>query len=107
MASQISVDYNFFPGKQTGKGFYLLAGLGLARASLEVSGATAAASASTTVHKTTLYPEAGLGYESTRHLGLELLYKGIRYHDVGLEVGGESVGYSFSGAVQAPLVIRF
>jgi hypothetical protein len=103
----VGVDYNYFPGKQTGKGFYFLAGLGAARLSLEVTASTAAASTTATVRKTTAYPEAGLGFDFTRHVGLELLYRDIRYHDVDLAVGGQSVSYAFSGTVQASLVVRF
>jgi type V secretory pathway adhesin AidA len=103
----LGVDYNYFPGKQSGQGFYLLAGLGVARVSLEVTAATAAASTTATVRKWTAYPEAGLGFDFTRHIGLELLYRDIRYHDVDLTVAGFPVSYSFSGTVQASLMVRF
>jgi hypothetical protein len=103
----LGADCDHFVGKEPGRGFYVLAGGGLAGMSIHLAGSTAAASASTTVRKRTLYPEAGLGFLFTRNVGLEVLYKGVRYHDVNLAVGGVPVRYAFSGAVQGSLVVRF
>jgi hypothetical protein len=103
----LGVDWDWFPGKDVHTGFYGLVGVGVGRINLEVSGSTAAAAATTTVHKLTGYPEAGLGWEFTRHVGLELLYKDLRYHDVVLDLAGTTAGYSLSGTVQGSLVVRF
>jgi hypothetical protein len=40
-------------------------------------------------------------------VGLELLYKDLRYHDVVLDLAGTTAGYSLSGTVQGSLVVRF
>ncbi len=103
----LGADYDYYLGGETGKGFYLLGGLGVATASIEVSGSGAGSSASTTKRQTVVYPEAGVGYQITPHLGVELLYKALRFSDVTVAVAGEPVGYSFTGSVQASLVLRF
>ena len=103
----LGVDYNYFPGKQSGQGFYLLAGGGVADFTVHVDGSSAGATATGSHRKTTLFPEAGLGWLFTRNVGLELLYKELRYHEVDLAVGGEGASYAFSGALQASLVVRF
>jgi len=54
-----------------------------------------------------IYPEAGLGYQFTPHLGAELLYKDLNFQNVNLVVGGIPITYSFSGSLQASLVLRF
>lgn len=104
----LGADYDYFLGGRSGQGFYLLGGLGLANASIAVSGSgPGGASASTTSHQTVLYPEAGLGYQFNRYLGAELLYKDMNFKDVLIAVAGVTVGESFSGSVQASLVVRF
>jgi hypothetical protein len=103
----LGVDYNYFFSRRTGRGFYLLGGLGVANASFNVTASTAGLSARTTSHQTVLYPEAGVGYQFTRWVGLEVLYKNLQFHDVDLAVADTPVGYSFSGSLQADLVLRF
>jgi len=103
----LGVDYDYFPGKQSGQGFYLLVGGGVADFTVHVDGTAGPASASNSNRKTTLFPEAGLGWLFTRNIGLELLYKELRYHDLNLAVGGESAAYTLSGILQGSLVVRF
>ena len=104
----LGADYDYFTGDRTGKGFYLLGGLGVALADFNVSGsASDGSTSSTTSHQTVLYPEAGVGYIFTRYLGVELLYKYLNFKDVVFAVDGVPVAYSFSGSLQASLVVRF
>ena len=53
------------------------------------------------------YYEVGAGYQFTRHLGAELLYKGLNFRDVTVVAGGYPVAYSLSGGVQLALTLRF
>ncbi len=106
-ALTLGVDYNYFFGQEAGKGGYLLVGPGLAGFSLHLAGSSAGTSATTSVRKTTLYPEAGLGWLFTRNVGLEVLYKYLPYHDINMTVNGTPVSYTFNGVVQASLVLRF
>ncbi|MDR3673266.1 MAG: outer membrane beta-barrel protein [Holophaga sp.] len=103
----LGADYNYFFSGRTGRGFYVLGGLGVASASFNVTASTAGLSSQATSHQTVLYPEAGAGYQFNRNLGLEVLYKDLRFDDVNLAVAGTPVGYSFSGSLQADLVLRF
>jgi len=103
----LGADYNYYFSQRTGKGAFLLAGLGVAAATIDLSGSSEGASASTSNHQTVIYPEAGLGYQFTPHLGAELLYKDLNFQNVNLVVGGIPITYSFSGSLQASLVLRF
>jgi hypothetical protein len=103
----LGADYNYFFSGRTGKGFYLLAGVGAATAHFNVTASAAGESASTSSNQTVVYPEGGVGYQFNRWLGVEALYKDMNFHDVDLMVINTAVGYSFSGNVQADLVVRF
>jgi hypothetical protein len=103
----LGADYDYFLGDDTDRGFYLLGGLGVARANIEVTGSGAGSSASTTSQQTVLYPEGGAGYMFTPHIGLEVLYKALPFKDVNVLVAGTPVGYSFTGSLEAALVVRF
>jgi hypothetical protein len=103
----LGADYDYFLGDKVGRGFYVLGGVGLAIASFNVSASTYGGSASTSSQQTVLYPEAGVGYLFTRHLGVEVLYKDLSFKDVNMAVNGQVVGYSFSGGIQAAVVVRF
>jgi Outer membrane protein beta-barrel domain len=103
----LGADYDYYFGGDTDRGFYLLGGLGVARASIAVDGSGIGGSASTTSRQTVFYPEAGAGYQITPHLGVEVLYKALNFKDVVIAPGGVPVGYSFSSGVQASLVVRF
>jgi len=103
----LGADYDYFPGETRGEGFYALAGLGVATARINVSGSTFGASSSASSRQTLVYPEAGAGYQFNWHLGAEILYKALDFRDVTFAVAGTPVAYSFSGNVQASLVVRF
>jgi opacity protein-like surface antigen len=103
----LGADYDYYPWSQTGKGFYLLGGLGVATANIRVTGSGAGDYERTTSRQTVVYPEAGVGYQFTPNLGVEVLYKALRFSDVTIAVTGVPVGYSFTGSVQASLVLRF
>ena len=103
----LAADYDYFINGQNPWGFYGAAGLGVAVASLDVSGSTVGASASTTSHQTVVYPEIGIGYQFQQYFGLELLYKNLRLNDVTVAVGGVPAGYSYSGTLQLGFVVRF
>lgn len=103
----LGADYDYFITGGIGKGFYVLAGLGVAMAGIDVSGSTTGAAASTTSHQTVIYPEAGAGYQFNRTFGLELLFKNYRFSDVTLQVGGVPAGYSYSGGLQVAVTARF
>jgi opacity protein-like surface antigen len=103
----LGADYDYYPGGETDHGFYLLGGLGVARASIEVTGSSAGASATTTSRQTVFYPEAGAGYQITPNLGVEVLYKALDFKDVNVAVNGTVAGYSFTSSLQASLVVRF
>jgi len=103
----LGADYNYFTSGQTGKGFYLLAGLGVAVANFSVSASDPYSTARTTSSQTVFYPEGGLGWQFNRYLGAEVLYKALNFKDVTLAVDGVPVGYSFSGSLQADVVVRF
>ena len=103
----LGADFNYFFSGRTGKGFYVLGGLGLANGSLSVSGTDGTSSNQVTQNQTVLYPEGGAGYEFTRHVGLEVLYKALNFKDVDLAVGGVPVSYSYSNLVQIALTLRF
>jgi hypothetical protein len=103
----LGADYNYFTSGRTGKGFYLLAGLGVARANFSVTGSAAGFTSRTTSNQTVLYPEGGIGWQFNRYLGAEVLYKAMNFNDVTVVVAGVPAGYSFSGSLQADLVVRF
>ena len=103
----LGVDYNYFLSGRTGKGFYVLAGLGVAVADINVTGSSPEDSANTTSRQTVVYTEAGVGYQFNRFLGLELLYKDLDFKDVTVVVDGVPVGYSFTASIQADVVVRF
>lgn len=103
----LGADYDYYPGGDTEHGFYLLGGLGVARASIKVTGSSAGDSASTTSRQTVVYPQGGGGYQFTPNLGLEILYKALAFKDVNVAVHGTVAGYSFSPNLQASLVVRF
>lgn len=102
----LGVDYDYYLTGAPGQGCFLLGGVGLAAAAIEVSGSTPGASASTTSHQTLLFPEAGVGYQFTRHVGVEVVYRDLNFKDVDLAVAGVPVGYSFSGGLEAAVVCR-
>ena len=103
----LGADYDYYPWGETDQGFYLLGGLGVARASIEVTGSAPGDSSTTTSRQTVFYPEAGAGYQITPHLGVEILYKALDFKDVNVAVNGTVAGYSFTSSVQASLVVRF
>jgi len=103
----LGADYDYYPGGETDHGFYLLGGLGVARASIEVTGSGPGDSATTTSRQTVFYPEAGAGYQITPNLGVEVLYKALDFKDVNVAVNGSVAGYSFTSSLQASLVVRF
>lgn len=103
----VGADYDYFLGADPDHGFYLLGGAGVAFANIQVSASAAGQSASTRSHQTLLYPELGAGYLFNRHVGLEVLYKDLNFSDVNLVVDNIPTGYSFSGGLQAALILRF
>jgi hypothetical protein len=103
----VGADYNYFTGDKPGLGLFVLGGLGIARASLDLSASAPGAAASTTSQQWRIYPEVGVGYQFTRHLGVELLYRNLSLSDVHLTVGGVPAVYSFTGSVEAAFVVRF
>jgi hypothetical protein len=103
----LGADYDYFPGGKTWKGFYGLGGVGVAYASIDVSGSIAGFSGSTTSNQTVPYPEIGAGYMFTENIGAEILYKYLDIKDVNLLVGGVPAGYSYSGGLQIAVVARF
>lgn len=103
----LGVDYNYFITGKTGKGLYVLGGLGIANGNLRVTGSGPGVSAATTSNQTRLYPEVGVGYEFTRHLGLEAIYKALNFGDVNLTVGSVPVTYSYTSVLQIGLTVRF
>ena len=100
-------DYNYFTGGRTGQGLFVLGGLGLASGNLKVTASVPGASGSATSNQLVGYYEVGAGYQFTRHLGAELLYKGLNFRDVTVVAGGYPVAYSLSGGVQLALTLRF
>jgi hypothetical protein len=103
----LGADYDYYLGPDIGQGFYLLGGLGVARASIRVDASGAGDAASATSRQTVFYPEGGAGYQFTPHLGLEVLYKALPFKDVIVLVAGAPVGYSFSGSLETSVVVRF
>jgi hypothetical protein len=103
----LGADYNYFTSGRTDKGFYLLGGLGVATASFNVSASAAGSTSRNSSHQTVLYPEGGVGWQFNRYLGAEVIYKAMSFKDVTVVVAGVPVGYSFSGSLQADLVVRF
>jgi hypothetical protein len=103
----VGADYDYFLGADPDHGCYVLGGAGVAFANIEVSGSAEGMSASTRSHQTLLYPEVGVGYLFNRHIGVEVLYKDLNFSDVTLVVDNIPTGYSFSGGLQAALVVRF
>jgi hypothetical protein len=103
----LGADYDYFPGGRVDQGFYLLGGVGVAWAGLDVSGSGQAGAGSTTNHQVVPYPEAGVGYEFTANLGLELLYQALFFKDVQVQVGPVPVAWSFTSTVQLGLTVRF
>jgi hypothetical protein len=100
------VDYDYFTSRKAGKGFYFLAGAGLARVSLDVTATAPTGNGAASGSKTTLFPELGLGCAFTRHLGVEVAYRDVR-SQVNFMDGAIPVQYSLTGTVQASLVVRF
>jgi len=103
----VGADYDYFLGAEPDHGCYLLGGAGVAFANIQVSASAGGLSASTRSHQTLLYPELGVGYLFNRYLGVEVLYKDLRFSDVNLVVDNIPTGYSFSGGLQAALIVRF
>jgi hypothetical protein len=107
----VGLDYNYFFSGSTEKGFYVLGGLGVAVANFNITGSSYGpdygASSSVSSTQTVIYPEAGAGYMFNRFIGLEILYKYLNFKDVDFMVGDVPVGYSFSGSIQANVVVRF
>jgi len=103
----LGADYDWFIRGHRERGFYVLGGLGVALASIQVDGSTADASASTTSHQTLLYPEVGMGYQFVRNFGLEVVYKDFNFRSVNLAVAGVPVSYSFTSGLELGLVFRF
>ena len=103
----LGVDYNYFISGRTGKGLYVLGGLGVAYGNLRVQGSAPGVSATTTSNQVRVYPEGGLGYEITRHVGLEALYKALDFSDVRVAVGAARVAYSYTSVAQLALTVRF
>jgi|GEM_PF-1570893 hypothetical protein len=103
----LGADYDYYFGGETDHGFYVLGGLGVAHASIAVSGSTFYGSDRTTSQQTVAYPEAGAGYQITPHLGVEILYKALDFKDVNIAIAGQVVGYSFTSSLQASVVVRF
>ena len=103
----LGADYDYYLGEEVGQGFYLLGGLGVALANIRVTGSGAGDASSATSRQTVLFPEGGAGYQFTPHLGFEVLYKALPFKDVNVLVAGTPVGFSFTGSLEASLVVRF
>jgi hypothetical protein len=104
----LALDYDWFPRGRSDRGFYLLAGLGVAYANVRVSGGSSdGTSASVSKGQTLLYPEVGGGYLFTPHVGLEVVYKAINYKDVYLPIDGTEVAWSNHGELLIAVSLRF
>ena len=102
----LGADYNYFISGRTGEGLFVLGGLGLATGDIKVTATVPGYSGSATSNQLVGYYELGAGYQFTRHLGAELLYKGLNFRDVTV-YAGIPVVYSLSGGVQVALTLRF
>ena len=103
----LGADYDYFTSGRTGQGLYVLGGLGLATGNIKVTAAIPGFYGSATSNQLVGYYEVGAGYQFTRHLGAELLYKGLNFRDVTVNAGGYPVAYSLTGGVQLALTLRF
>jgi len=99
----VGVDYDYFTGGRAGRGLFVLGGLGLASGNLKVTASAPGFYGSATSNQLVGYYEVGAGYQFTRHLGAELLYKGLNFRDV----TAGPFAYSLSGGVQLALTLRF
>jgi hypothetical protein len=103
----LGADYEYYFRGRSDRGPYVLGGLGVAFATLDVTGSTPGASNRTTSHQTRLYPEVGAGWQFNRYLGLELLYRSLGLQDVTVSVAGATAGFSYPDSVDLALTVRF
>ena len=102
-----SMDYNWFAGGKTGRGFYVLGGLGTATGNLSVKGTSSdGTSSSVTANSTVVYSELGVGVMFPGQLGLELVYKAYKFNTVNLPIDGGAVAWTSSGVITFAVTLR-